>query len=158
MPGVPLNLKSKAHIYRYSQDLDLACTELQSRLNNPCYYTQVEGDKGADKSHSGDDLFKSGDKVAWLVGHGSKSNIKIGDKDHIKYIYFSNIMKWLIQKKFTIVVDTCCQSQSRKYKFKKDYKNDIRYFCVPNSWSTTQNQDYDTLDEWWDANQFAEVT
>ena len=156
--GVPVKLKSKAHVYRYSSDLETACTTLQGRLSSGCKYTKITCKKGYASAITGDELFCSGDKVAWLVGHGDKGNLRIGTKTHSAYLDFTTIMDYLVRKGFKVVVDTCCEPQTRKSEFKKTYKGQVRYFCAPDTHTVTCNEDHLSLDDWWDHNQMAEVT
>lgn len=141
--AVPDILKNKkSRVFCYSQDLLDASNKLSLYLGNGCDVIKIYNNE---QNNLADDKSKA---VAWLVGHGDKDNIMVGNNDHSKGYNIDDISDWLIKYGYQYLVDTCCYPDKRKLYQK--FKN--QYYC-PNDGICVQlitDPQYKTFDSWWD--------
>lgn len=143
---VPDNLKIKPHVFCYSADLVDASNALAGYLK--CKVSMVY-------DGNFDPEFQTAE-IAWLVGHGSKSNTIVGNKDGSFGYKISSISKWLqaADLNYTNLVDTCCYPNMRK---RYQTFND-NYYCTNDNqcvFKITGSPDFDT---WWDDSNMHQYT
>jgi hypothetical protein len=148
--------KDEVHIFQYSSDLKDACSALKNRLqvlggctvplttiNTMVVYTDPFGGDTPEQNKT----------IAWLVGHGQSSDAKIGTRcQRDKAYLIGDIMRWLADRNYRVVVDTCCQPNQRLRVVKSLNLTHIGYYCAPNGQNVSENQEHGDLHDWWDKN------
>lgn len=139
--GVPKELLVNCHVFCYSSDLRKASEDLATRLG--CSYSLIYS-TGCDIN---DNALKA--EVAWLVGHGSSSDNKVGTKyQRDKALKITDITTWLNNKNtYKSIVDTCCQPELRKV----NHGFIGNFNCSRDGHLVRVNSDFNTLDLWWDS-------
>jgi hypothetical protein len=137
--AVPGKLKIQPHVYCYSADLLAASNALAGYLK--CKVSKVY-------LNQFDPEYKTAE-IAWLVGHGSKGDTKVGNSTGTFGYTINSISKWLQGPglNYTNLVDTCCYPNRRKNS--QPFGND--YYCTNDNECVTVITAYRDLDSWWDA-------
>jgi len=141
-----LTVTSDVHIFQYSSDLAGASTKLQERLGGSNAKIAKINTTTTPAGVSG---YVAGRSIAWLVGHGSSADTKVGTMvSRAKAVEMDNIIAWLSGENFTTIVDTCCEPDLRR---KCDMKG-LTYYCARDGQVVSQNQAHASLDLWWTHN------
>lgn len=137
--SVPEKLMSNAHVFCYSPDLLEASEKLAEYLN--CSVSKVYEWKWGPGVESA--------TVAWLVGHGNKSNTIVGNDDGSFGYRIRDISEWLKTegRDYKYLVDTCCYPNRRKSS--QTFGHD--YYCTNDNECVLVITSYPSFDGWWDA-------
>jgi len=135
---VPENLKINAHVFCYSPDLFAASEKLAGYLD--CKISKVYvGEPYDPQSKTAN--------IAWLVGHGSKTDSKVGNSDGSFGYTIGSICGWLKNYPYTNLIDTCCDPNKRKrYQTFGD-----NYYCTNDNQCVEVITSYLSFDSWWDV-------
>lgn len=146
---VPQELKSgNERVFKYAENLSAACQKLESRLNDGIIIEVTIGE--VETTLTNIEKAKNG-KVAWLVGHGSARSSSVYSEE--RGISIQVIIDWLKNNNYTHVVDTCCSPNLRR----RAKMRGMKYYCASDSRVVSENQNYETLDAWWEDNGFNEI-
>ena len=148
---VPQELKlnfKKSLVFCYSKDLEEPAATLAEDID--CDWVSVTLGKG--KILSSDPIPTEKKAVAWLVGHGLRSDNYIGSSTRGNYVEIRILLDWLNQEGYSAVVDTCCEPNLRRV-VAEAYRLD--YYSCPDDFYVHPITGFDNIDLWWDTNKMA---
>lgn len=148
--GMPATWKKGVYhaVFCYTSDLEKASKHLAVLLG--CPHLRVVLGKGEFKKSYGSTP-SLGD-VAWLVGHGLRSDKQLGSLARGTYIESETVLDILVGEGYKTVVDTGCQPDLRRT-VAAEYPLD--YYGTLDGRDVNVILDYADVDSWWDDNHIA---